>query len=202
MAAGHFSLSLTTAVSAAASVRRGTLASKWDGTQTTITPASTRLVGPSCLCLDWWPRITGKTFTSRWAAQRKETRLDEFQHEHEKKKPPDKQMWTIWKYSAEKTISCRGSISAKHFLICPANNGAKFCPICNAKIIAFLDRQKKTRLLSLFAAWRFQEDQWALAWLYWFLKFKQNLWIACRCILDRGNKREAPRWLQQTKPAK
>lgn len=36
-------------------------------------------------------------------------------------------------------------------------------------------------------------DHWILARLYWFLKLEQNLWIACRCILDKGNKREALR---------
>lgn len=55
----------------AGSVQRGTRASKWERTPTMATPALTRLVGPSCLCLDWWRRITGKTFTSRWAAHYK-----------------------------------------------------------------------------------------------------------------------------------
>lgn len=36
----------------AGSVQRGTLASEWEGTQTTVTPALTHLVGPFCLCSD------------------------------------------------------------------------------------------------------------------------------------------------------
>lgn len=68
MAAVRFSLSFTAAVFVAGSVQRVTRASKWDRTRTMAIPALTRSVGPSCLCLDWWPRITGKTFTSRWAA--------------------------------------------------------------------------------------------------------------------------------------
>lgn len=62
---GCFLLSFTDSVFVAGSVQRGSLASEWEGTQTMITPALTHLVGPSSLCLDWWHRITGKTFTSR-----------------------------------------------------------------------------------------------------------------------------------------
>lgn len=52
VAAGYFALGFTDSVFVAGSVQRGTLASELDETQTMITPALTRLVGPSSLCLD------------------------------------------------------------------------------------------------------------------------------------------------------
>lgn len=42
---------------------------------------------------------------------------------------------------------------------------------------------------------RFQEDHRTLAWLYCFVKLKQNPQIVRRCTLDKGNKRESPQWL-------